>query len=62
MGISTSDCRLNISTLTWNRFSFNLFDYESSDYSRTNLKIDCQGFLTRKGFDIDFSEELKDMQ
>lgn len=60
MGTTSTDCYLSISTLTWKSFSFNLFDYESTDYSRTNLKVDCQGFLKRKACEIDFAPDFKD--
>lgn len=60
MGNTTTNSRLTISTLTWLRFSYNLFDYESNDYSRTNLKVDCEGYLIRKGIDIHFVPECKE--
>ena len=60
MGSSqVSASRLAIDTLTWTKFSYNLFDYESLEYSRTNLKIEGEGFLIRRGFDIDFTSTPK---
>jgi hypothetical protein len=59
MGNTATDCHLQISALTWNKFSFNLFDYEANDYSRTEMKVDCGGYLKRKGVEIDFGIEGK---
>lgn len=60
MGNTATDCGLQISVLTWKKFSFNLFDYEDNDYSRTEMKVDCAGYLKRKGLEIGFGREQKE--
>lgn len=49
--------RLKIKGKTWNKVSYELFDYEAMDFQTSEFNLEKSGVLLRNGVHLKFSNE-----